>query len=608
MRFGASKSATKQPMKPVNAAGSAKATAPGGWRRGVALGFMAAFGMAVFGRAFYLQVVDNDFLNHEGDRRHIRTVVMQGNRGAIRDRRGEPLALSAPVDSIWTVPSELLGAPPYLAAMANLIGYTPRELDKFLTDREDRQFVYLKRQIDPDEAKRILALRAPGVFAQREYRRYYPAGEVAAHVVGFTDVDGKGQEGIESARDGDLRGTPGSRRVIRARDGRVVEDTADVKDAQPGEDITLTLDLRLQYLAYRELKTGVTENHAKGGLIVIADPKSGDILAIASYPGYNPNRADDRDPADLRNRAVNDSFEPGSTIKALLIAQALETHAITTNYAVDTGPGYFKVGSMTVRDEHVTGMIDLSRLLSRSSNVGAAKVGLAMGADSVWSGYQKFGIGEPVASGLPGEAGTVLRPAAKWGLIETATASFGYGVTVNALQLVRAYCALANDGLMPQLSIVKRDHPVPPQRVVSERTARDVRKLLEGVIETGGTAPKAAIAGYRVAGKTGTVKKNANGGYLEGAYQSVFAGMMPAEHPRLVGLIMIDDPKNGRYFGGDVSAPVFSHVLGGAARLLQIEPDEMPAPAPKTVTASLPGAAPVSAMAPAANVVIGARR
>jgi cell division protein FtsI (penicillin-binding protein 3) len=588
-----------------------RAVTPGGWRRGVALGFMAAFAVVVFGRAFYLQVVENDFLTREGDRRHIRTVVLQGNRGAIRDRRGEPLALSAPVDSIWVLPSELLAAPQYLSAMANMIGYTPHELDKFLSDREDRQFVYLKRQIDPDEAKRILALKAPGVFAQREYRRYYPAGEVAAHVVGFCDNDGKGQEGIEAARDGDLQGTPGSRRVIRARDGRVVEDAADVKDAQPGEDITLTLDLRLQYLAYRELKAGVAENHAKGGLIVVADPKTGDILAIASAPGYNPNRGDDRDSAGVRNRAVNDAFEPGSTIKPLLVATGLENHAINANFHIDTAPGYFKVGTLTVRDVHPVGEVDLAKLLAKSSNVGAAHIGLIMGPEMVWSGYQKFGIGEPVASGLPGEAGSVLRPASQWGEIATATASYGYGLTVNALQLVRAYCALANDGLMPQLSIVRREHPVPPQRAVSAATARSVRKMLEGVVEPGGSATRAAVSGYRVAGKTGTVKKNADGKYVEGVHQSVFIGMLPAENPRLVALVMIDEPSAGDYYGGLVSAPVFSRVLGGAARLLQIEPDEMPASTPKLLNAALPAASPSQAsatLAAAAGVVIGARR
>ncbi len=570
----------------MSAATRTKAETPGGWRRHAALGFMAACAAAVFGRAFFLEVVDKDFLNRQGDRRHIRTVSVPGHRGAVRDRNGEPLALSAPVDSIWVLPSELLAAPDYLSAMAGLLALKPRELEKYLRARDEKQFVYLKRQIDPDEAARFLALKAPGVFAQREYRRYYPAAEVAAHVVGFTDIDGRGQEGIEATRDASLRGVPGSRRVIRDRAGHVVEDTADIKDALPGLDTELTLDLRLQYLAYRELKSAVAENHAKGGLIIVADAASGDILAIASQPGYNPNRPDDREAASLRNRAVNDSFEPGSSIKPLLIAQALETRAIGLDYRVDTGPGYFKVGARTVRDEHLTGPIDLALLLSRSSNVGAAKVGLAMGAESVWAGYQKFGIGEPVGSGMPGEAGGVLRAYSTWDPFETATASFGYGLTVNALQLVRAYCAIADDGLMPQLAILHRDSLIPPQRTVSAQTARNVRKLLEGVTEKGGTAVKAAIAGYRVAGKTGTIKKNANGSYLEGSYQSLFVGMIPAQNPRLIGLVMIDDPAAGIYFGGDVSAPVFSRVLAGAARLLQIQPDELPQMPPKTQTAA----------------------
>ena len=540
----------------------------------------------MFGRAFFLEVVDKDFLNREGDRRHVRTVSLPGHRGAVRDRFGEPLALSAPVDSIWVLPSELLDAPNYLAATANLLSLRPRELEKYLKDRDDKQFVYLKRQIDPDEASRFVALKAPGVFAQREYRRYYPAAEVAAHVVGFTDVDGKGQEGIEVTRDANLRGSAGLRRVVRDRAGHVVEDPDDLKAAQPGADVQLTLDLRVQYLAYRELKSAVAENHAKGGLIVVADPATGDILAIASQPGYNPNRPDDRDPASLRNRAVNDSFEPGSTIKPLLVAQALDTRAISPNYHVDTTPGTYKVGSLTVRDVHPVGDVDLAKLLAKSSNVGAARIGLLMGRDSVWNGYQKFGMGETVGSGLPGEAPTVLHPVSQWGEIATATASYGYGLTVNALQLVRAYCALANDGLMPTMSIVKRDSPIPPQRTVSADTARLVRRLLEGVTQDGGTAIRAAIPGYRVAGKTGTVKKNENGRYLEGSHQSVFIGMMPAEHPRLVGLVMIDEPSNGDYYGGLVSGPVFSRVLGGAARLMQIRPDEMPPARPATTLAA----------------------
>jgi len=549
---------------------------PGNWRRQAALGLMGVFAVAVLGRAFYLQVVENDFLTRQGNARSVRTVVLQANRGAVRDRNGEPLALSAPVDSIWVVPQDLLDAPPYVDAMAKLLGVSSREFEGFLRERSDRQFVYLKRQIDPDEAKRFIALGAPGVFAQREYRRYYPAGEVAAHVVGFCDIDGKGQEGIEAAQDAALRGTPGSRRVIRDRAGHVVEDTDDYTQAQPGQDVNLTLDLRLQYLAYRELKSAVEQNGAKGGLIVVADARSGDLLALASQPGYNPNRPDDRDSAGLRNRAVVDSFEPGSTIKPLLISQALETHAVKPDIHIDTGPGFFKVGALTVHDVHPEGDVDLSLLLAKSSNVGAAKIGLMMGPESVWSGYQKFGIGEAVASGLPGEAGGVLRKYSEWGQIATATASYGYGLTVNALQLVRAYTGIANDGLMPPLSILRRDHAVPGQRVISEATSRTMRGLLEGVVNKGGSGVRAMVAGYRVAGKTGTVRKNANGSYIEGHHQAVFIGMLPAEHPRLVSLVMIDDPSGDDYYGGAVSAPVFARVMAGAARLLQIPPDLQP--------------------------------
>ena len=577
---------------------------PGNWRRQAALGLMAVFAVAVLGRAFYLQVVENDFLTRQGNMRQVRTVVLQANRGAVRDRNGEPLALSAPVDSIWVVPSDLLDAPPYVVAMSKLLGVSSHELEGFLRERSDRQFVYLKRQIDPDEAKRFMALNAPGVFSQREYRRYYPAGEVAAHVVGFCDIDGKGQEGIEASQDAAMRGTPGSRRVIRDRAGHVIEDTDDYTQAQPGQDVDLTLDLRLQYLAYRELKSAVETNAAKGGLIVVADAHSGDILALASQPGYNPNRADDRDSAGLRNRAVVDSFEPGSTIKPLLISQALETHAVPADIHIDTGPGFFKVGALTVHDVHPEGDIDLSLLLAKSSNVGAAKVGLIMGAESVWTGYQKFGIGEAVGSGLPGEASGILRKYNDWGQIATATASYGYGLTVNALQLVRAYIGIANDGLMPSLSILHRDHEIPAQRVISEQTARTMRLLLEGVVNKGGSGVRAMVPGYRVAGKTGTVRKNANGIYIEGHHQAVFIGMLPAEHPRLVALVMVDDPSGDDYYGGAVSAPVFARVMAGAARLLQIPPDLSPGtPQLQTVDA---GAAAMTA-APGLALAVGAR-
>ena len=562
----------------------------GAWRRWAVLAVLLLGSGVVLARAFELQVVQRDFLTAQGDARSMRTITVPAHRGAIRDRHGEPLALSAPVDSVWAIPDEVLEAPEYLPALGKMLNYGPGELHKFLKQRKARHFVYLRRALNPDEAKRVLALKAPGVFSLREYRRYYPAGEVAGHVVGFCDVDGKGQEGMETAQDSTLRGTAGVRRVVRDRSGRVVEESDDFEQAQPGRDLTLTLDLHLQYIAYRELKAAVKEQHARGGLIVVLDAHTGEILAMANQPGYNPNRAEDHDGRGLRNRAVTDIFEPGSTIKPLLIATALELGKYKPDSRIDTGPGFFKIGNMTVRDSHVTGEINLARLLSKSSNVGAARVGLSLGAEAVYTGYQKFGIGEPVAAGYPGETNGVLRPFADWGQIATATASFGYGVSVNALQLVRAYAALGNDGLMPALRLVTDAARLPPQRAVSPRTAAQVRRLMEDVTTGDGTGVLASVPGYRVAGKTGTIRKLVAGGYVDDRHQSVFIGLVPAEAPRLVGLVMIDEPGKEQYYGGQVAGPVFSRVMQQAVRQLQIEPD---APlintATSTVAPALPG-------------------
>jgi len=547
---------------------------PGAWRHRSVLVVLALLAAVVLARAFYLQIIDNEFLTQQGDLRFIRTLTLPGFRGAILDRRGEPLALSAPVDSIWAVPADVLAAPQYLPALAKLLGQTQPALTHYLKARLDRQFVYLQRQMDPDAARRILALKAPGVFSQREYRRYYPAGEVASHVVGFTNIDGKGQEGIELADNQVLRGVDGKRGVIRDRNGHVVEDTNLYQPAQPGQDVHLTLDLRLQYIAYRELKRAVEAHHARSGLIVVADARSGQILAMASQPGYNPNNPADRNSAGLRDRAVTDTFEPGSSIKPLLISQALTLHKFSTSSEIDTGNGTFRVGSMTVHDVHPNGVVDLAKLLEKSSNVGAAKVGLTLGPQAVWDGYQKFGIGERTGIGLPGEGDPTLRPWNRWGDIATATASYGYGIAVSALQMVRAYCAIADDGLMPQLSIVEHRDTAPPQRVISADVARTVRGMLGAVVSDEGTAKEASVPGYRVAGKTGTARMTENGAYAPGQYRAVFVGMLPAEHPRLVGIVVIDDPKGYDYYGGSVSGPVFSNVMQAAARLLQIAPDQ----------------------------------
>jgi cell division protein FtsI (penicillin-binding protein 3) len=544
------------------------------WRRLAVLGLLGVGSLLVCGRAFHLQVVEREFLTKQGDKRQVRVVTLPGHRAAIRDRRGEPLALSAPVDSIWCVPSALLASPEHVAALAKVIKQTPRELTQFLDERATRQFVYIERGLPPDEARRVLALKAPGVFSTREYRRYYPAGEVAGQIVGFTDVDGRGQEGMEMSHDETLRGIAGSRRVIRDARGRIVEDTDDAVPAQPGADLALSMDLRLQYLAYRELKNSVLANRAKGGLVVVADARTGELLAVASQPGFNPNNVEDRKPGRMRNRAIVDSFEPGSTVKPLLVAQALEIGAFRPNSHIDTGAGWMQVGRLTVRDIHAQGDADLATLLAKSSNVAAAKIGMQIGAENVWQGFQRFGLGDRVASGFPGESAPLLRPYMQWGQIATATASYGYGLSVNALHLVRAYAALGNDGLMPHLRLTMDQPLQPPQRAVSGETARELRRMLELVVMRGGTASRAAIPGYRVAGKTGTVRKvAATGGYDADRHQSVFIGMVPAENPRLIGLVMIDEPGAGDYYGGVVAAPVFSTVLQGALRLLQIAPD-----------------------------------
>lgn len=546
------------------------------WRRWTVLGLLMVGAGVILARAFELQVVQRDFLTAEGNKRALRIVTVPAHRGAIRDRRGEPLALSAPVESLWVIPAELLEAPEYLPALSKLLDFGPGELRTFLRERRGKHFVYLRRHRSPDEARRVLALKAPGVFSQREYRRYYPAGEVAGHVVGFTDIDGRGQEGMEAAQERTLAGKPGARRVVRDRSGRIVEENGDFEAAQPGGDLELTLDLRLQYIAYRELKAAVREHRAKGGLIVVLDAVSGDILAMANQPGYNPNRPEDRDSRGLRNRAVTDLFEPGSAIKPLLIAQALELGVYRPDSHIKTAPGFFKLGALTVRDTNPTDEVNLARLLSRSSNVGAARIGLALGAESVWAGYQKFGLGEAVNAGFPGEAAPVLRAHGEWGQIATATASYGYGLAVNALQLVRAYAALAHEGLLPSLRLVRTAQAVPPQRAVSAKVAQEVRRLMEDVTTGDGTGVQAAVSGYRVAGKTGTVRKHIAGGYAEDRHQSVFVGLMPARQPRLVGLVMIDEPGRERYYGGQVAAPVFSRVMQSAARLLQLPPDDVP--------------------------------
>lgn len=572
------------------------------WRRQATLALLAVGSLLVVARAFHLQVMDREFLVTEGDKRHIRTVELIGHRGAVLDRNGTPLALSAPVDSLWVVPSELLTeqAAPYREALAKLLDRQPKAFEKFLRAQGDKKFVYLLKNQNPEVVARLLKIKAPGVFAERGYSRYYPAGEVVGQVVGFCGLEGHGLEGLEKAHDATLEGEKGFRRVIRSRDGRIVEDGGSEKPARAGQDLQLTLDLRLQYLAYRELAAAVERNKASGGMIVIAEVATGDILAVAAQPAYNPNNPADRK-TGLRNRAITDRLEPGSVIKPLMVAQALETGAYNAQSQIDTGNGEMTVGPWTVHDIHAEGVVDLAKLLAKSSNVGAAIMGLKMGPESLWQGYQSFGIGEPIRLGFPGEVTGTLRAPQKWRQSDTAAAAYGYGLSMSALHLVRAYAGLANGGLMPQLSLVKRSVLPPPQRAVSANTATQVMQMLRGVVSIDGTASRAAVPGYSVAGKTGTVRKlKASGGYEERRHWSAFAGMIPAGEPRLVGLVFVDEPTAGQYYGGRVAAPVFSAVMGGAARLLQI-PQDQPGiePAPQTV-ALPPSVAPATPTEPRA--------
>lgn len=552
---------------------------PPPWRARAVLAVFGVFAVVLGARAFDLQVLDRQFLVEEGTKRHVRTVDVPAGRGAIRDRRGEPLALSAPTESVWAVPSAVLEAPERLSALAGRLETGVAELREKLNRHRDRQFLYLRRQLSPAQARHVMDLDMPGIFLQREYRRYYPAGEAAAQLVGLTDIDGRGQEGLELALDESLHGESGSRRVIKDRLGRVVEDLAQFTPPQAGRDIRLTVDLRLQYLAYRELKAAVTQNEAKAGVVVMLDPASGEVLAMASYPSFNPNSRSSIPTGGLRNRAVTDIFEPGSTIKPLMIARALDSGVFSTASTIDTEGGSFRVGRLTVRDFRDYGDVDFARLLAKSSNVGAAKVGLELGAEALWEAYRDFGLGDMTGIGFPGERYGVLRDFYQWGDIATATAAYGYGVSVTALQLTRAYAAIAADGRLHPLSLVATDidaagPDLRERQVVDPATARTVRDLLRGVVAPEGTATRADVAGYDIAGKTGTVRKVDADGYDHKRHQALFVGMAPADEPRLVTLVMIDEPRDGDYYGGAVAAPVFARIMRDALRTLRVPPSE----------------------------------
>jgi cell division protein FtsI (penicillin-binding protein 3) len=538
------------------------------------------FSMTVlFGRAIYLQVLNRQFLQHKGDLLHVGVLPVSAHRGRILDRNGELLAVSTPVKSIWVSPKEFLKAEPPVGprqakALADLIGLPLKDLEKRVGQDDKRNFAYLKRRMSPELVDQVLALGLPGVYGEREYRRFYPTGEVTAHLLGFTDLEDRGQEGMELAFDPSLRGTLGAKSIIRDGKRRIIEDLANIRSPVPGRDLTLSIDQRLQYLAYRELKKAVMKHRARSASLALLDTQTGEVLALVNQPSFNPNsRLKTRGNAS-RNRAVTDLFEPGSTMKPFAVACALELGLTRPETVYSTAGGQMRVGSNIVKDVHSYGSLDVAHILQKSSNVGVTKIALSVPPRKFWAFYNNLGFGQPLETRFPSEATGRLSHYRGWNAFKQATLSFGYGVSTSTLQLARAYSSLANDGVVPMVSLLKRDQPPETHRIMSARTASTIRGMLEGVVSREGTALKASVPGFRVAGKTGTVKKSGPHGYTDHLYLSVFAGIAPASRPRLAMVVVVDEPSAGEYYGGAVAAPVFSSVMEGALRLLNIAPDE----------------------------------
>ncbi|MES2917790.1 MAG: penicillin-binding transpeptidase domain-containing protein [Pseudomonadota bacterium] len=553
-------------------------------------GIVAVFfgGMAV--RAAWLHVVDQEFLRNEGDKRMQRVESIVAHRGMLRDRNGLPLAVSTPVVSLWINPKEARAGKLDVAALARALAVEPRWLSERLARNASREFLWLKRHLAPVAAEAVLAQAFPGLAGKTEYRRFYPEGEVTAHLLGFTNLDDAGQEGLELELDEKLRGVPGLKRVLRDRQGSKVKDVALLRAARPGQDIELSFDARTQYMAYRELAEAISRHGARAGTAVALDVETGEVLAMVNQPSYNPNNRGKLRPEQMRNRAVTDMFEPGSTMKPFTVAAGLESGKYTVRSRFDTNPGTLTVYNKTIRDHDNYGVIDLQTLITKSSNVASAQIALSLPREALPGFLSRMGFGKPTGAGFPGESAGLLQPPARWRPVEIATMSYGYGLTVTALQLAHGYATLAAGGVARPVSFLKVSGPVAGTRVLDEKIARQLIPMMESVVTTDGTAIKAAVPGYRIAGKTGTAHKAQNGGYASDQYMSTFVGMAPASKPRVVLAVVVDSPSGGQYYGGLVSAPVFSRIMAETLRLMNIEPDrsaehlaqqgEVPVPAP----------------------------
>ncbi len=543
------------------------------WRRRVLLIAVLAGFAGLFMRAVYLQSLHKEFLQQKGEARYSRSLVLQAHRGTITDRNGALLARSSPVESVWASPPDVEIDQVKTAKLAKILGIKPKDISKKLVNMQ-REFVYIKRRVSPELAAEVMSLEIPGVFLQREYKRFYPEGDVTAHLVGFTGIDDNGQEGFELAQNTALSGKAGSRRVIQDRRGHIVEDLEAVKVPQDGKDLVLSIDRRIQYLAYRELSKAVALHKAKAAAAIVLDAKTGEVLAMVNLPTYNPNN-----PVNIkgktRNRAITDTFEPGSTMKPVAVSAAMQFGDYKPDTKIQTAPGSMSIGSATIHDSHMHGILTVAQVIQKSSNVGAAKMGLSLKREELWSAFNQMGFGAPTHIGFPGEAAGILRNYKTWRPIEQATMSFGHGISLTLLQLARAYTVFANEGELKPVSLFKQSEPPVGHQVFSAQVANDMKAMLELVVLPGGTALKAQVAGYRVAGKTGTAHKLGAHGYEENKYVGSFVGFAPASNPRLIMAVMIDEPstEKDQYYGGTVAAPVFSAVMADALRLLSVPQD-----------------------------------
>lgn len=547
------------------------------WRYYFAIGFLVALALVLLGRLVYLNVIDRSFLLSESNARILRNVTLPATRGMVTDRQGVPLAVSVPVDSVWVNPQLFLPKPKKMAALAALLNVKVAFIQHRLALYAHHEFVYLKRKIPPPISKEIAALKLKGLHFQHEYKRYYPKGEVDAHVVGFTNVDEQGQEGLELAYNSWLSGKPGLVQVVKDRLGHVIATVKVLQAAEQGKNLTLSIDQRIQYLAYRTLKEAVKKYHAKAGSVVVLDPRTGEILAMVNQPSYNPNNRPPDTDGRYRNRAVTDMFEPGSVIKPFNVALALESGKYTPDTKIDTSPGWMKVGPYIIKDDGLNhGVITLTKLLQVSSNIGAAKVMLSLNPHDYWVLLTKVGFGERTNSGFPGESPGRLVDREEWRPSAVAALAYGYGIDVTELQLAHAYAVLANHGVSVPVTLLKRSQSAQGQQVIPADIADEVLKMLQTVVEPGGTGTRAAVPGYTVAGKTGTAYIAGPHGYDKSHYYASFVGVAPVTKPRLVIAVSLRDPK-GKHFGGLVSAPVFAKVMSGALRILNVPPDDLTA-------------------------------